>query len=108
MVLLVVGSVSFALGAWMVVILVPILVLAFNGIHRHYRRVAEELKDTEDEADIAPPHQIVIVPIGEINRATLRALAYARSMTSHPIAISVVFDAQEAAALKEQWERRGL
>lgn len=107
MVLIVVGSVKFAMGAWIVLILVPLLVLAFNAIHRHYAHVAEQLDLTGDGEEAAPPRQIVLVPIGDVNRASLRALAYARSISSHPIAVSVVFDEHDIAAFREKWKRRG-
>ncbi len=108
-VLVVVGSVKFALGAWMVLILVPILVLTFNAIHSHYRHVEEQLDDTDTDAEEpeSPLRQIVLVPIGNVNRATRRALAYAHSISSHPIAVSVVFDEHETEAFKEKWKRRG-
>jgi hypothetical protein len=102
----VVGSVKFGMGAWMVLILVPILVLIFNGIHNHYRHVEEQLDVTADGENNEPPRQIVLVPIGDINRATVRALAYARSISSHPIAVSVVFDEHEVAEFREKWKRR--
>jgi hypothetical protein len=105
-VLLVVGSVKFTLGAWMVLVMVPVLVWAFNGVSWHYRRVAEEL-DVSDakENPSAPPRQIVLVPIGQVNRATLRALAYAKSISAHPVVLSVVFDEEDAAVFKEKWTR---
>ena len=107
-VLIVVGSVKFAMGAWMVLILVPFMVATFNAIHRHYRHVEEQLDDAANGEDVAPPRQIVLVPIGAINLATRRALAYARSIAAHPIAVSVVLDESEASAFKDKWRQRGL
>ena len=59
----------------------------------------------EDTNPATPPRQVVLVPIGEVNRATLRALAYARSISAHPVVLSVVFDEQDIAAFKEKWHR---
>ncbi len=103
-VLIVVGSVKFAGGAWMVLILIPILVWMFNGIHSHYRHVAEQLDVSQTMVNPAlPPRQTVLVPIGQINQATLRALAYARSISPHPVVLSVVFDERDIAEFKEKW-----
>ena len=107
-VLLVVGSVKFALGAWMVLIMIPVLVWLFNGIHRHYRHVAEQLDVSHTTENLsAPPRQIVLVPIGDVNRATLQALGFARLISNHPIALSVVFDEHDIATIKESWTRWG-
>lgn len=103
-VLLVVGSVKFLLGAWIVFLLIPILVFAFNSIHRHYMSVAEQLKILDlAKEQFDAPHQIVIVPIAEINRATMRALAFARSISDKPLALHITFDAADADELKQDW-----
>lgn len=107
-VLIVVGSVKFMLGAWMVFLLIPILVLNFNIISRHYRLVAEQLRVSEEEKDdFKPPRQIVIVPFSEINRSSMRALAFARSISDKPLALHITFDANEAEELKKKWRPWG-
>jgi len=104
-VLLVVGSVKFLLGAWIVFLLIPLIVFAFNLIHRHYAMVAEQLKiENLATEKFDAPRQIVIVPIEDINRASMRALAYARSIVPHPLALHITFDANEAEELKKNWE----
>lgn len=103
-VLLVVGTVKFMLGAWIVFLLIPIIVLAFNVIQHHYTLVAEQLKIldlTKEKFDV--PRQIVIVPIAGINRATMRAVAFARSISNKPLALHITFDAAEAEGLKKDW-----
>jgi amino acid transporter len=107
-VLAVVGAVKFQLGAWVVLLLIPLLVLIFNGIQRHYQRVAEQLSlEHLGGKGIAPPRQIVIVPIGELNQASLRALAFARSISKDLVAVRVAFDADEASEFQQQWARWG-
>ncbi len=107
-VLVVVGSVKFEGGAWMVLILIPILVVVFNGIHRHYAHVAEQLNAESLDGDSAAPRpQVVLVPIGSLNRATLRALAFARTISPHAIALHVVFEDSDIQAIRQQWKRWG-
>jgi len=107
-VLIVVGSVKFMLGAWMVFLLIPILVLNFNVISRHYRLVAEQLRVSDGEKDeFKPPRQIVIVPFSEINRSSMRALAFARSISDKPLALHITFDTNEAEELKGKWQDWG-
>lgn len=104
-VLLVVGTVKFLLGAWIVFLLIPILVLMFNLIQRHYANVADQLKiDDLVKEKFDTPHLIVIVPIDSLNRASMRALAFARSISSKPLALHITFDVNEVEDLKKNWE----
>jgi amino acid transporter len=108
LVLVVVGAVKFQLGAWMVFVLIPLLVLLFNGVHRHYRQVAEQLSVTKSEGDvIAPPRQIVVVLISEINQASLRAIAFARSVSKDLVVLRLVYDPAEVQSIRNEWARWG-
>src|SRR6266545_4831609 len=83
LVLLVVATTKFIDGAWMVVVLVPLLILMFRGIHAHY---AEAERELAAETPIDPDeisHQ-VIVPIASLNQVALQTLAYARSIARDP------------------------
>jgi amino acid transporter len=107
-VLVVVGSVKFAGGAWMVFVLIPILVWVFNMIHRHYRRVAEQLHPSQADKPATPlPRQVVLVPIGDVNEPALRALAYARTISSHPIAVRLIFEESDVDEIRKQWAQWG-
>jgi hypothetical protein len=49
----------------------------------------------------------VLVPIGDVNEPALRALAYARSISSHPVAIRLIFEESDVDAIRKQWARWG-
>jgi amino acid transporter len=107
LVLLVVATTKFADGAWMVVVLLPIVVLLFRGIHAHYTQAADELSA---ETPIDPDeitHQ-VIVPVSSLNQVALQTLAYARSIARGPSdvvsAVHITDDPEAAEKLREQWE----
>jgi len=103
-----VGIAKFALGAWMVLVLVPVLVAIMWSIHRHYRNVEDALElDREDTPlpPLAPPR--ALVPISRLDRATLQALAFARSFSADVSAIHVSDDPKEARAMKDRWEQWG-
>ncbi len=107
-VLIVVGSVKFMGGAWMVLVLIPILVWIFNMIHRHYQQVAEQLDPSRtDKKEPPPQRQVVLVPIAEVNEPALRALEYARSISSHPVAVRLIFEESDVDAIRKQWIRWG-
>jgi amino acid transporter len=107
LVLLVVAITKFIDGAWMVVVLLPLLILMFRGINAHYAQAATELAA---ETPIDPDeisHQ-VIVPIAALNRVALQTLAYARSIAREPddlvSAVHITDDPETAETLRLQWE----
>lgn len=100
---LVIAFTKFLEGAWIVVILIPLLVLMFVSIHRHYQRVAQE---RVADLPIHPRdiHHRLIVPIAQLNSAAQQSLAYARSFSDYVTAVHVAVDAQHAAMLRRAWD----
>ena len=107
LVLLVVATTKFTDGAWMVVVLLPLEVLLFRGIHAHYTQAANELA-AETPIDPEEISHQVIVPIASLNQVALQTLAYARSIARGPedvvSAVHITDDPTEAERLQEQWE----
>lgn len=98
---------KFIHGAWIVVVVVPLLVFMFRAIHKHYVGVAKELS-TEGLGDLRPIKHTVIVPISGIHRGVVAALQYAKSIApEHVQAVYVDFDEEATAKLREKWERWG-
>jgi len=100
---------KFIYGAWLVILIIPIIVLLCLGVSRHYQGVAEEVRLTDDDVppSLRTVEQVVIVPISDINKVALNALTYARSLSSRVVAVHVTDDAEEARHLQEQWEKWG-
>jgi amino acid transporter len=101
---LVIASTKFLEGAWIVVILIPLIVLMFMAISRHYNRVERE-KVSDIPIHPQDIHHRVIVPIAGLDRAAIQSLAYARSITKHVIAVHVAIDLDDANKVREAWER---
>jgi amino acid transporter len=98
---------KFIHGAWIVVVVIPLLVLLFRAIHNHYVMVAKQLS-TEGLEQIQPIKHTVIVPISGIHRGVVNALQYARSIASDRVqAVYVDFEEEATASLKDKWERWG-
>lgn len=98
---------KFIHGAWIVVIVIPLLVFMFRAIHKHYVWVAKQLS-TEGLGDLRPIKHTVIVPISGIHRGVVSALQYAKSIApDHVQAVYVDFDEEATAKLREKWERWG-
>jgi hypothetical protein len=98
---------KFIHGAWIVVVVVPLLVLMFRSIHKHYVGVAKQLSMEGLEA-LRPIRHTVIVPISGIHRGVVCALQYAKSIApKHVQAVYVDFDEEATAKLREKWDRWG-
>jgi len=100
---LVIATTKFLSGAWIVVILIPLLVVMFLGIHRHYLHVERE-RTTEIPIRPKDIRHRFIVPVAQLNPATKRSLSYARSITQEVTAVHVARDRREADALRAAWE----
>jgi amino acid transporter len=103
-VLLVVVVSKFTIGAWIPAVVIPILVVALRLIHRHYEEVKEVVNLTPDWRPKRYEHFVVVL-VGSLNKATLNAISYARSLApDRIIALSVVGDAEEQEAMQRAWE----
>lgn len=97
--------VKFSHGAWIIVILIPLLVLMMLAISRHYRSLAEQLHLEEPGPlpNLTRP-QTVLVAVGDLNKAVLPALAYARSLSPNVRAVHVTDDLKKVERLRRKWE----
>ena len=101
---LVIASTKFLEGAWIVVLLIPLLVLMFLSINRHYSRVARE-RITDIPVHPKDIHHRLVVPVAGLDSAAIQSLAYARSITKHVTAVHVAIDMDDENKVREAWER---
>jgi amino acid transporter len=101
---------KFAIGAWIIVVLIPVIVVGFRGVRRHYRTVADRLRvDPSTRFDLAPPRHGVVVLVGGVNRSSLAAIRYARSVGAEDaVAVTVAMDEHHAEHVRSAWERFGI
>ncbi len=99
-ILIIVAVTKFALGAWIVVLLIPIITGFFLFIHRHYARVAAQLRIVPGQLPPETIDQIVLVPIDDLNYASLRAIAFARTISREPIVLHISTNADRAESIK--------
>ena len=93
-------------GAWIVIVLIPVIVTVFLQTKKHYDEVASQLT----LRDWTPPHRrtnIVLVPISGVQRPVVAALGYAESISTDVRAIYVNDNTEQIAALKKDWETWG-
>lgn len=94
---------KFDRGAWVVVLLVPLLYLLFRAIQHHYAGVREEVSHVPVHPANAT-HHLVVVPIAGLNNVAKRGLAYARSLSPYVLAVYVSTSPEEAATVRADWE----
>src|SRR5215216_7897106 len=107
-VMVVFAATKFAEGAWVVLILTPVLVTVFFSIHHHYKRLAKKL--SLDNYGIVPPHNTrhrVIMPVGGVHQGTLAALRYARMLSDDITAVHVEIEPAESDKVRQKWETWG-
>jgi amino acid transporter len=101
--LLVIGVTKFTQGAWIVVVLIPLFVMGFLRTHRHYFYVRQQLSLREMEPE-RPIRHTAIVPISAVNRATIHALRYAKSIAHEVEAVHVAIDPKQTQQVQDQWK----
>ena len=100
----IIASTKFLSGAWLVIVMAPLLIMLMLGIRRHYRTVDAALaleRIPEGKEVAADP--IVIVPISRLDRAARQAIAFANSISANATAVHITNDPSEAAEMRERW-----
>jgi amino acid transporter len=104
-VLMVVIVSKFTIGAWLPVIVIPGVALVLWSIHRHYARVATELKIPDGYHARRHPHTVVLL-VGNLHRGVLEAVAYARSLSPERLlAVTVAANEEDQNAAIERWAK---
>jgi amino acid transporter len=104
---IVVGVAKFALGAWVVLLLIPVLMAMMAAISSHYRSVERSLAVSELPSALPTRDPRVIIPISRFDRAAMAALAYARAISTDVTAVHVASDGEAVADMRARWEAWG-
>jgi amino acid transporter len=106
-VLIVVGSIKFTHGAFVVLLLIPLLVLGLRKVSVHYGQLRAALSVRGVSAPRAVRHAVVVLVPG-VHRGVLTALAYAKSISPSPEAVFVEVDPSETDKTQERWRELGI
>jgi amino acid transporter len=97
---------KFTEGAWLIVLIIPLLVLMFTRVHRAYHRIGSLLQ----LGTLPPPpveqSALVVVPVGGISRLTQEGISAALSLGDEVVAVTVVFadeDDDPSSSLEHRW-----
>ncbi|MGA9398258.1 MAG: APC family permease, partial [Anaerolineaceae bacterium] len=94
---------KFKDGAWVIVVLTPLLVLVFFTIHHHYKRLAKQLSLENHVYQRRWTRNRVIMPIGGVHNGTLMALKYASTLSMDLTALHISIDQKETEKIEEKW-----
>jgi amino acid transporter len=99
---------KFSHGAWVVLVLMPILVLGFRAVHKHYREVARQLSlDKARRIEPVRRHTTLVLVPG-IHRGVIPALQFAKSLApDNTTALYVDLDSEAAEKVKAKWATWG-
>ncbi len=107
-VLLIVVVSKFTIGAWVPVVLIPAIAFLLTRVKRHYDRVERALAIPDGYRPRRHTHTVVVL-VGSIHRASLAAIAYAKSLApDRLVALTVVSEPEEAERVQAAWERYGI
>ncbi len=110
-VLVIFAATKFTEGAWVVIVLVPVFVVVLVRLNRQYVR-DDALLERDAEAAVADPvlrRHVVLVFVERLDRATARAIQYARTLAPDEMrAVHIAWDRSAAERLAREWVRLGL
>jgi amino acid transporter len=103
-VLLVVVTSKFTSGAWIPAVVIPLIVMIFRRIHRHYTRVNAALVAPAGYKARRRTHTVIVL-VGRVHKGVIESMAYARSLNpDRLLAVSVVANAEEQERITADWE----
>lgn len=107
--LLVIGASKFTRGAWIVILLIPLLVVLFRRIRDHYAEVGRQLRLGEGTPQVGcTRHPHIVMPVAGVHRGVIEALNFACSIANDVTAVYVEIEPGTGDALRERWRAAGL
>jgi amino acid transporter len=107
-VLVVVIVSKFGEGAWIPSVVIPLIVVAFRRVHRHYEALGRAIALPPGAEAVALRHTVVVL-VGRLHRGVPVAVAYAKSLhPEHLVAVTVATDDVDPATIRAEWEDHSL
>jgi hypothetical protein len=107
----VIGVSKFTSGAWIVLVLVPLIIWQLLKIRWHYDNVAAQLRVDAKKVRNRPATwtqgSTVVVPIDTLNQAAVRPIDYAQGISNDVTVVHVAYDADDADLLRRRWSEAG-
>ena len=100
-----VATSKFLLGAWVVLLLIPVLIAMMLFVRRQYQSTAAQMSVRSDvRLPTGSRDERVVIPVPGINRAVVQAVNVAKSIAPDVRAVLIGDDPEEGATIRERWE----
>jgi hypothetical protein len=106
-VMIVFAVTKFRDGAWVITLIIPMLVVIFLSIHRHYRSLAGKLSLDKYRTYPGVARNRIIVLIAGVHKGSLAALKYALTIGPDVTAVHVSIDPEESNKVRDKWAMYG-
>lgn len=103
-ILIIVVITKFVFGAWIIVLFIPIVVMIFQSIHRHYENVSQQLRVVPGALPPPTLNHFVVVPIDDVNLASLRAISFARSYCKDIVVLHISNSPEETDKIQKKMD----
>jgi amino acid transporter len=104
---LIIMATKFTKGAWVPIVVIPLVMLLLHATHRHYQRVTNLLRIQPDFNPVQR-HNTVVVLVSGVHRSSMQAIAFAKSMRPDRLICATACDEDQAEFLDREWERFGV
>jgi hypothetical protein len=102
--LLVVGITKFLDGAWVTILIVPLLVVMFLRVRQHYRQIRNQLTMHGLPPTLRPfDKPRVVVPVSGVHRGIVDAMRYALAISNEVTGVYVELSSGDSREIKEKW-----
>ncbi len=96
---------KFVEGGWIVIVATPMIVTVLIATRHHYDRVADQLRVVADQLPPPKLQQLVIIPIDDVNYASLRALAFVRTIAGEALVLHVSTNPERTERVREKMQK---
>jgi amino acid transporter len=93
---------KFTHGAWVVLLLIPLLMSCFRAIRKHYDEVAEQLS-LSGRWPVKVGRHTIVVPVSTLHRGVIKAVRYAQVLCGNLHAVTIEVDSESTSRLAERW-----
>lgn len=104
-VVLIVGIGKFSQGAWITLIIIPLIILVFLRIRHHYDKISEQLSLKGLPPELKPyPKLRFVMPVSGVHRGIFQAVDFARSISRNLVAVYIEVEPDTGAKVRKRWE----
>jgi amino acid transporter len=104
-VVIIVGAGKFLQGAWITLIIIPLIILLFLRVRHHYDKISDQLSLKGLPPDLKPyPKLRFVMPVSGVHRGIFQAVDFARSVSENITAVYVEVEPGSGERMRKRWE----